>query len=159
MHIRSATVEDARILADIVSNSNKDVALQFGLTMNNAPKHPSFYTEDWVVSDFTRGEEYFLFEELDKIKGCVAFEQPDPDTAYLNRLSVLPDYRHKGIGTTLVNHILEYAARKGTRTVSIGIIAEHAVLNKWYGALGFLNGELRKFDHLPFNVRYMRYEL
>lgn len=159
MHIRSATVEDAGIVAEIVSNSNKDVASQFGLTIDNAPKHPSFYTEDWVMSDFTRGEEYFLYEEQKQVKGCVAFEQPDPDTAYLNRLSVLPDYRHRGIGAVLVRYILEYSAQKGARTVSIGIIAEHGVLNKWYADLGFTNGEVREFDHLPFNVRYMRYAL
>lgn len=158
MKIRIASVEDAEKIGYIVSAANKDVAELFDLTSENAPKHPSFYTGDWVVSDFTRGETYFLYEEEGLVKGCVAFEQPDSETGYLNRLSVLPEYRHKGIGATLVRYILEYSRKKGVRAVSIGIIAEHEVLNRWYAGLGFIEGEIRKFEHLPFNVRYMRYE-
>ena len=92
-------------------------------------------------------------------KGCVAFEQPDPDTAYLNRLSVLPNCRHRGGGATLVRFILDFAKTKNIKTVSIGIIAEHEVLKNWYLDLGFIEGDTQKFKHLPFDVKYMRYDL
>ena len=150
---------DAEKIAGIVSEANKDVAESFNITCEDTPKHPSFYTQDWVLADFKRGEEYFLYREDGVEKGCVAFEQPNSATAYLNRLSVLPKYRHNGIGSTLVKYILEYAKSKNILYVSIGIIAEHEILQQWYSNLGFVKGNTQKFDHLPFNVQYMRYTL
>lgn len=152
-------MEDAEQIAAIVSESNKDVADQFNLTFENNPKHPSFYTKDWVISDLKRGEEYFISRLNNISTGCVAFEQPDPDTAYLNRLSVLPKHRHQGIGAALVNHILEYSRSKEIKLVSIGIIAAHEILKKWYSKLGFIEKDIQKFDHLPFDVMYMHYKL
>ena len=159
MKITQATREDADGISRIVSVGNRDVAELFKIDRDNTPKHPSFYTKDWVLSDFKKGEEYFLFKEDGITKGCVAFEQPDFQTAYLNRLSVLPEYRHNGIGAFLVRHICDYAKSKNIQTVSIGIIAEHELLRKWYVGLGFTEGDVMKFEHLPFNVQYLRYDL
>lgn len=142
-----------------MSEANKEVAKLFNLTSKNAPKHPSLYTPAWVHSDFRRGEQYFLYTEGGVERGCVAFEQPDAETAYLNRLSVLPKFRHNGIGSALVQHILDYARSRNILYVSIGIIAEHEVLKQWYLKLGFSEGDIRTFDHLPFDVQYMRYNL
>jgi GNAT superfamily N-acetyltransferase len=159
MKIVETTFDDSQEIASIVSEANKDIAIQFNINVENNPKHPSFCTKAWVVSDFNRGEKYFIYSENDVPIGCVAFEQPNPETAYLNRLSVLPKHRHHGIGAALVNHILEYSRSRNIKYVSIGIIAAHEVLKKWYATLGFIEGETQKFDHLPFNVTYMRYEL
>jgi GNAT superfamily N-acetyltransferase len=159
MRIFPTDLKNADDIAHIVSESNKDVAVEFNLNIENAPKHPSFYTKEWVLSDFQKGEEYFLYKKDGVPMGCVAFEQPDANTAYLNRLSVLPPYRHKGIGTRLVFHIIDYSRTKNIRTVSIGIIASHKILKNWYLSLGFIEGALQKFDHLPFDVRYLRYDL
>jgi N-acetylglutamate synthase-like GNAT family acetyltransferase len=91
--------------------------------------------------------------------GCVAFEQPDSKTSYLNRLSVLPEHRCKGVGAKLVNHIFDYSKLKNIQSVSIGIIAAHITLKQWYLKLGFTEIETRTFDHLPFDVTYMQYKL
>jgi ribosomal protein S18 acetylase RimI-like enzyme len=159
MEIVATNFNDSQKIASIVSDANKDIAIQFNITAENNPKHPSFYTKEWVLSDFNRGEEYFICSENNVLIGCVAFEQPNPETAYLNRLSVLPKHRHHGVGAALVTHILEYSRSRDIKYVSIGIIAAHEVLKKWYATLGFVEGETQKFDHLPFDVRYMRYEL
>ncbi|MBT3486077.1 MAG: GNAT family N-acetyltransferase [Desulfobacula sp.] len=157
--IQPAKFFDAEIIAFIVSQGNKDVAEKFELTLENNPKHPSFYTKEWILSDIDRGEEYFLYRINGVNCGCVAFEQANSDISYLNRLSVLPEYRHKGIGEQLVKHVLEYSRTKNIQMVSIGIIAEHTLLKKWYLELGFIKGETKHFDHLPFDVIYMSYEL
>lgn len=59
----------------------------------------------------------------------------------------------------LAQHILEYAKSKRVKNISIGIIAEHTQLKKWYSKIGFTEGHIQKFDHLPFNVLYMKYEI
>lgn len=159
MNIIPATTEDAALIAAIIRESHKDVAQKFNLTPENNPKHPSFCTQEWVVADFQRGEAYFLYQMDDTPAGCVAFEQPDPETAYLNRLSVRPSYRHRGIGAQLVRHIIGYARSKEVQSISIGIIADHDVLKTWYTNLGFIEKETRRFEHLPFDVTYMHYAL
>lgn len=157
MKIIHASKKDSAVLANIISESNKDVAERFNLTRQNNPKHPSFYTENWVRSDFNRGEKYFLAELEGGFIGCAAFESPDPTIAYLNRLSVLPQYRRRGIGEKLVRHVIEYSRDQETDLVSIGIIAKFTELKDWYIKLGFIEGETRSFQHLPFDVLYLTF--
>ena len=157
MKIREALSEDCRTVAALLRESSQDVAARFGLNAENCPKHTSFCTEAWVVADLARGERYFL-AEVDGIPvACVAYEKPGGSLAYLNRLSVLPAYRCRGIGEALVRHVVDLARGDGLDTISIGVIGEHTDLQRWYTKLGFVSGEMKRFAHLPFSVRYMAY--
>jgi GNAT superfamily N-acetyltransferase len=161
--------DDAAQLVSVICEANAVVAKQFDITLDNNPKHPSFYTEEWLAKDIARGEQYFVAHvsrmssetegELGCIAACVAFEHPRPDTAYLNRLSVLPQYQRQGIGRALVEYVIDYAKSKNITFISIGIIASHAVLKEWYIRLGFVEGETKVIDHLPFDVAYLRLTL
>jgi len=151
------SLEDAERIATIIRKSHRDVARMFTITQENNPRHPSFCTADWIAADFHRGEEYFLCKVAGADAGCVAFELAGPETAYLNRLSVLPAYRRQGFGAALVRHILAYARSKQVDIVSIGIIAAHGRLKTWYSDLGFVEKGTRTFAHLPFDVTFMQY--
>ena len=156
MSIRECAQEDAATLAMLVSESNKNVAVMFGLNADNCPKHPSFCTVDWVEAEFARGERYFVLEdETDGPVACVAYESAGPGRAYLNRLSVLPTHRRAGTGARLVQYVADYARCAGAATVSIGVIGEYVHLQCWYNKLGFIDGETKRFAHLPFSVKYM----
>ena len=87
MEILRTSVNDADIIANIISQSNREVAVKFNINADNNPKHPSFYTENWVLSDFNKGEQYFLYRKDNLFVACVAFEVARPGVAYLNRLS------------------------------------------------------------------------
>ena len=155
--IREAFHNDAVTLARIISESNKDVAARFSLDASNCAKHPSFCNEDWIKADLARGERYFVFEDGGQPIACVAYETPSGNVAYLNRLSVLPRHRRRGIGERLVGHVAELARAASIPTISIGVIGEHEDLQRWYRKLGFVDGETRRFPYLPFSVRYMTY--
>ena len=157
MTIREASAKDLTTIAMLVSESNKDIAEKFGLNADNCPKHPSFCTEAWVKSDLARGERYFILEEDSVPIACVAYENPSAGLAYLNRLSVLPPYRNRGIGAHLVKYIVQLAQASSIQTISIGVIGEHSDLQRWYRSLGFIDGETKHFPHLPFSVKYMSY--
>jgi len=159
MTIVKANIEQAKKIAEIISESNKAVAKRFDITYENNPKHPSFYTAEWVASDFERGEKYFVAEHDGNFIGCVAFESPEPTLAYLNRLSVLPQYRRMGVGEKLVKHLIDYSNLQGVETVSIGIIAKFTELKNWYIKLGFIEGETKTFSHLPFQVMYLSFTI
>ncbi len=156
MLIREYAAADRPTVAMLVSESNKTVAVKFGLNVENCPKHPSFCTESWVDADIARGETYFLLDdEQGEPIGCVAYESAGPKRAYLNRLSVLPAFRGGGAGAQLVRHVVEHARGNGIESISIGVIGEHADLRRWYNKLGFVDGETKHFSHLPFSVKYM----
>jgi len=157
--IKQANPADVALLAKMISVANKDVAERFNLNDKNSPKHPSFCTPAWVKEDFKRGVVYFIYELNKKPLGCVAFEMPETGTAYLNRLSVIPSARNNGIGKKLVIHHLNYSKNKNINKVSIGIIAHHSELKKWYKQIGFQEGETVRFKHLPFEVCYMSYQI
>lgn len=159
MIIRTASWKDAPILADIIARANQNVARQFGLTRDNAPKHPSFCTQDWILSDFKRGEQYFLYETAGKALGCVAYESAEKSLAFLNRLAVLPEFQGRGIGTKLLTHFFDHARSMGKTVISIGIIAANDRLKNWYATLGFTPLEIKKFKHLPFDVLFMVYHI
>jgi len=151
--------QDVDQVVEIIRQANQIVADQFGITADNNPKHPSLYTSDWLLADLARGEECFVYRHNDIPVACVAFEQPRPNVAYLNRLSVLPTYQQQGIGKALVEHIVSYAQEKDIGSISIGIIAAHSELKSWYITLGFEEGVTKTFAHLPFDVTYLRLTL
>jgi GNAT superfamily N-acetyltransferase len=147
MKIRESTATDVASIAMLISQSNQDVAVKFGLNADNCPKHPSFCTEDWIEADVACGEKYFILEENSAAIGCVAYKNPSAGLAYLNRLSVLPNHRNRGVGARLVQHVMQYARSTSIKTISIGIIGEHTELQRWYGKRGFINGEIRWFSN------------
>jgi N-acetylglutamate synthase-like GNAT family acetyltransferase len=157
--IRVCTQKDIGVLVETIRSSFKDVAERFGLTQENAPRHPSNCTEDWIQKDMERGVAYFIIENENSIAGCVALELANSDVCYLERLAVLPNQRQRGFGKALVIHVLSNAKLLGAHRVSIGTIAEHTELKNWYKRIGFVEGESKEFAQLPFRVTFMSYEL
>jgi N-acetylglutamate synthase-like GNAT family acetyltransferase len=155
--IRICTEEDAQVLVETIRKSFQDVAERFGLTQENAPRHPSNCTVDWIRKDMEGGVTYFAMENKNHVVGCVALERANTDVCYLERLAVLPDQQRRGFGKALVEHVLSEAKLLGVNYVSIGIIAEQTELKNWYKGLGFVEGESKEFPHLPFCVTFMSY--
>jgi N-acetylglutamate synthase-like GNAT family acetyltransferase len=159
LRIRTGTNNDIDVLARTIRNAFMDVAARFGLTPENAPRHPSNYTAEWLQKDLERGVTYFLVEKEGVPVGCVARELANPEVCYLERLAVLPGERRNGIGRALVDCVLAEARRLGARQVSIGIIAEQTELKDWYKKIGFVEGENKTFPHLPFRVAFLSYDI
>jgi len=155
--IRICTKEDTEVLAETIRKSFRDVADRFGLTRENAPRHPSNCTVDWIREHMELGITYFAIENNNHVVGCVALEQANSEVCYLERLAVLLDQRRRGSGKALVEHALSEAKLLGVNYVSVGIIAEQTELKHWYKKLGFVEGESKEFPHLPFRVTFMSY--
>jgi len=157
--IRNAVSADIKQLATIIQASHAEVAHRFSLTPVNCPKHPSVFTPGWIESDLDRGVRYFVAEWEGAPVGCIAMEHAKPQMVYLERLSVLPDQRRRGIGRSLVECIFRETAHLGVPRIGIGIIADFIELKQWYQKLGFREGEIKTFEHLPFRVLLMAYDL
>ena len=159
MYIRTANADDISLLSSIIRAAFRDVAERFNLTPENCPKHPSNCADEWIERDLARGVTFYILEDGGTPAGCVALEKAGDDVCYLERLAVLPEHRRKGVGKALVDHVFSQARDLGAKRTGIGIIAEDAQLKRWYRKIGFVEGETRKFEHLPFLVMFMTYDL
>jgi ribosomal protein S18 acetylase RimI-like enzyme len=150
---------DIKTSTGIIRESFHTVALEFGLTPENCPGHPSNITFEKLLELKKKGLAFFgLFLE-EKQVGFVAIESAVDGLFYFEKLAVLPAYRRRGCGAGLVNFTLDYALKKGGKKVRIGIISEHTLLKEWYRGLGFFETDTRKFSHLPFTVAFMEKDL
>lgn len=68
---------------------------------------------------------------------------------HIGELDVRPDFGRRGIGTSLVEHVCEVAARLGLRFVTLTTLCDVAWNAPFYRKLGFVAVEdLRPFRHL-----------
>jgi N-acetylglutamate synthase-like GNAT family acetyltransferase len=158
-YIKEARPTDVSDLSNLIRKAYRNVADRFQLTPANCPKHPSNCTDDWIEKDLERGVRYFIMMRADTPVGCVAIEIAKGDLCYLERLAVLPQERNKGFGRQLVEHVFRTAREEKAKKISIGIIAKQADLKQWYQNIGFIEGETKEFNHLPFQVCFLTYEL
>lgn len=153
--IREVTKDELIKSAKVIRDSFKPVAIEFSPTKDNCPTHPSFTKVRQLYKLRDRGIKLFGFFLGDRQIGFVAIEKADENLYYMEKLAVLPEYRHKNYGAELVRFVFDYIRNRGGQKLSIGIIDEHTVLKYWYKELGFKEIGTQVFNHLPFTVCFM----
>ena len=159
MIIKVENKEQLNICLEIIRNSFIMVAKEFGLTERNCPSHTAFMTIDKLEKQFDDGRPMFLFYQDEIPVGYFSLAKCSNDEWELNNLAVLPEYRHLGIGKTMVDYAVTMVENYGGNKISIGIIEENSILKNWYLKLGFNHISTRKFEHLPFTVGLMELNL
>lgn len=142
--------------AEVIRDSFATVAAEFHLTAENCPTHPSMISAEALAEMEQRGVRMFGRFVEDRMAGFVALEILTEGECSIEKLAVLPKFRHRGFGGSLLCHALSEAKRSGGKTVSIAIIDAHAVLKRWYEGYGFEPTETKQFAHLPFAVCFMQ---
>jgi len=142
----------------VIRDSFRTVAIEFGLNELNCPTHPSLMTLDKLLELEKKARLFGLFLANVQV-GFVAIEKADDTLYYMDKLAVLPEYRHKGYGRKLVRFVFEQVKKSKGERISIGIINESTVLKNWYIGNGFAKTGTKKFEHLPFTVCFMEKSL
>lgn len=139
----------------VIRESFLTVAREFNLTTKNAPTNPAFIEIRHLHKMREKGIAMFsvLCENIQI--GFVAVEKNE-EGFYMERLAVLPEYRHKGYGRRMVEFVTDYIAEQGGDTVLIGVNGSHEIVKAWYQRLGFVEFNSKHFTHIPFPVCYMR---
>lgn len=139
----------------VITESFSTVAAEFGLTKENCPTHPAFMTLARLQEALAKNVKLFgLF--FDKVQiGLVAVEKSTDEVFFLERLSVLPDYRHRGYGKKLIDYAFDFVKAQGGKVIKIALINEHSILKHWYLNYGFCETGTKNFPHLPFTVCFM----
>ena len=141
--------------AKVIRESFKTVAQELGLTRENAPNHPSFFTVARLKEMKKRNAAFFGLFLRDRQIGFIAVEPAGEGVFYIERLAVLPAYRHGGNGAKLVGFAIDYIRKNKGKKVALGMINEQTGLKDWYKKLGFREVSTQKFPHLPFTVCFM----
>lgn len=159
MIIRVESKEKLGICLDIIHKSFKTIADELNLTKDNCPSHTAFMPIDKLISQFENNTPMFLYKHNECFVGYFSLSVND-DSVELNNLSVLPEYRHLGIGKELVDYTITYSKNIiGASKIIIGIVEENLILKEWYEKLGFVHIGTKEFEHLPFTVGFMEIRL
>jgi ribosomal protein S18 acetylase RimI-like enzyme len=153
--------KDIRTAAEIIRKANEIVAKKIGLTRENAPTNPAFITPESLRNQISNERNFYLLSVSGEAIGTVAVEKAPAEEGlyYIERLAVLPDRQGRGYGKSLMEFAFDLIQSKGGKTTSVAIINENPGLKEWYGTLGFIETGLKRFEHLPFTVCFMKKEL
>ena len=159
--IREVRREEIPECVRIIRNSHQTVADTFGFTVENAPRYVAFATDENRLLWHMFGEHRLMFAEEENgiIRGYYSLLLKDGNECELGNLSVLPEYRHRGIGTALLKHSVRIAREHQCRVMRFSIVEENAVLRKWYEQNGAVHQGTEKFDFFPFTCGYMTIDL
>jgi len=143
---------------NVIHQSFATVAADFGLTEENCPKHTSFIPISYLETQMKWGWLMFGLYTDERIIGYMSLSK-EADKAYeLHNLAILPEFRHLGFGTQLLDYAKETVKSLGGSKINIGIIEESTVLKNWYITNGFEHVGTKKFDHLPFTSGYLEWK-
>jgi len=153
--INTKNIDELNKCVDIIKQSFIKVRDDLSLTKENCPSHPSFIK---VEDLFKLSEKDVFFYGLflsEKQIGLYIIEKGNNGYYYVEKLSTLPDYRHKGYGKKMMKHAIEYSVKNNAKGISVALINEQKILKNWYKSIGFIEMSKKQFDHLPFTVCFM----
>ncbi|MBR6185337.1 MAG: GNAT family N-acetyltransferase [Clostridia bacterium] len=159
--IREVRREEIPACVRVIRKSHRTVADAFGFTEENAPRYVAFAADEKRLLRQMDSERrlMFLYEEGGVIKGYYSLFPKDGDACELCNLSVLPEYRHQGIGGELLRHAIRTAREQDFGIMRLSIVEENTVLRKWYEQNGAIHTGKEKFDFFPFTCGYMMFRL
>jgi ribosomal protein S18 acetylase RimI-like enzyme len=140
---------------EVIRDSFITVANDLGLNKDNCPSNPAFISLTKLMELRKKGIRMFGLVCDDRQVGFVAIEKSGDAVYYMEKLAVLPGYRHRGFGKQLMDFMFDYVKKENGKKVSVGIINENTVLKNWYRSYGFMETGTRRLEHLPFLVCFM----
>ncbi len=148
--------DDLSAVVQVLNESHGTVARDFGFTRESNPTNNAFINESTLKSQLNKGIDLYTLL-LDGKIGCIAIEKSskEPDTFYIEKVSVVPEVRNQGFGVRLMDFATFKIKESCGKKISIALIDSHTKLKNWYIAQGFTETGIKDFDHLPFRVCFM----
>ena len=140
---------------EAIHRSFQTVADEFGLTPENCPTNGAFMPLARLTNDYKKGDKMYGLYDGTSVVGFAQLAEKGNGVFELEKLAVLPEYRHKGYGGQLICFSKKKVLELGGSVISIGIIEDNTRLKDWYAQNGFVHTGTRTFAHLPFTVGFM----
>jgi ribosomal protein S18 acetylase RimI-like enzyme len=106
----------------------------------------------WQRGDFERRFGAYLASIIEcegRATGGLLLESK-PDSIYIHELQVLPEYQGRGLGTAVVQQVIQQGASRGV-AVTLSVVAANARAKQLYERLGF---EVTTFEAPFFRMRH-----
>ncbi|MCL2833730.1 MAG: GNAT family N-acetyltransferase [Treponema sp.] len=152
-----AVCRDAALIADILRKSFITVADEFGYTINNASYFTAFITNEKVQKQLDAGFYAYIFTEDGQPAGTIGWYS-ESGKYIIERLAVLPEYRHRNIGKQLMEFAGNQIKKAGGNLIQLSLVDNNAQLKKWYQNLGYKITEI-KDKQLAFKIAVMEKQL
>jgi diamine N-acetyltransferase len=152
--------EDVSAVLKVLNLSHGTIARDFNFTKEDNPTNNAFIDEKTLRELLKNGIALYGLKMENRLVGCIAIEKSkrEVDTYYIEKVSVLPEFRHQGIGVRLMDFATNKIKNAGGKMISIALIDSNSKLKKWYLSQGFVETGFKDFEHLPFRVCFMRKE-
>lgn len=155
-----APEQDLSTIVKVLNLSHGTIAGDFNFTKEDNPTNNAFIDEKTLREQLKNGIALYGLKMGNRLVGCIAIEKSkrEADTYYIEKVSVLPEFRHQGIGVRLMDFATDKIKNAGGKIISIALIDSNSKLKKWYLSQGFVETGFKDFEHLPFRVCFMRKE-
>ncbi len=157
--IRKMEDQELDTCADVIRRGFLTVAEAFNLTEEKVPTNGAYIKTDRLIADKQKGNSMHVLESDGTVVGFMQLEKANDATYYLEKITVLPEFRHRGFGSALLDYAVAQVKAMGGEKIGIAIIEENEQLKNWYLEYGFKPTGTRKFEHLPFTVGFMELAL
>ena len=149
--------DDLSAIVRVLNVSHSTVAKDFGFTKDNNPTNNAFIDEPTLRTQLNKGIDLYTLSIHNELVGSIAIEKStkEKDTFYIEKVSILPEYREKGYGVILMDFATTKIQELGGHSISIALIDSNTKLKSWYISQGFIETGIKKFEHLPFSVCFM----
>lgn len=152
--IKVITGEDYKACYEVIIEANKQVADQMAYTKETCPGNSAFLSYNKFLSDLSKGLILYGFYDEDLI-ACIGLIKKSPTTSKFLYLSVLPTYRHRGIGQLLVSYVESQVSGK----MKLGMIYENKRLLTYYESLGYETKKVSSYKGSVYHIAYMEKNL
>lgn len=152
---------DLTAIVKVLNESHGTVAKDFGFTKDNNPTNNAFIDESTLRTQLNKEIELYAMSLDSKLIGCIAIEKStkEIDTFYIEKVSVVPEFRNQGFGVKLMDFATSKIKGLGGKSISIALIDSNAKLKNWYLSQGFIETGTKDFEHLPFRVCFMNKQI
>jgi diamine N-acetyltransferase len=152
---------DLSAIVQVLNVSHGTVAKDFGFTKDDNPTNNAFINESTLRTQLNKGIDLYSMTLDNKLIGCIAIEKSakETDTFYIEKVSVVPEFRNQGFGVKLMDFALSKIKELGGKSISIALIDSNTKLKNWYCSQGFKETGIKDFEHLPFRVCFMNKQI
>ena len=155
MIIKPMTDANLKEYADVVMSSFATVADEFGYA--DSPEFSSNIPDELLADKLTHGYYPFWACVEGKIVGFVSITDTGEGVYKLQKLTVLPDYRHYGYGKALLDFCKAKVHELGGNKIIIKLMDNDVRLKKWYMSHGFVHKSTKHYEGIPFPVGHMEW--
>ncbi|MDR0301512.1 MAG: GNAT family N-acetyltransferase [Treponema sp.] len=152
-------INDSKIITEILNRAFMTVAKQYNFTKENAPTFPAFINSDRIDASLNNGLKMYGYKTNNQIIGCVGYSYYKDQIYFIERLATLPEYRHSGIGKSLMEYAEDRIKDIGGKIAEIHVVDKNATLREWYKKLYYVEMRIEEIKTLPFNSCVMNKEL